>query len=70
MASKVLSDQGTADDLNSNALEIKIASGKVCLVSASKTATRETDRQTDRDRDRERERERSQTSNRTLGDIN
>ena len=29
----VLSDQGTADDLNSNALEITIANGKVCLVS-------------------------------------
>ena len=38
MASKVLSDQGTADDLNSNALEIKIASGNDCLVSASKIA--------------------------------
>ena len=38
MSSRVLNDQGTADDLNSNALEIKIASGKVCLVSASKTA--------------------------------
>ena len=38
MASKVLSDQGTADDLNSNALEIKIASGKACLVSASNIA--------------------------------
>ena len=38
VASKVIRDQGTADDLNSNALEIKIASGKVCLVSASKIA--------------------------------
>ena len=38
MTSKVLNDQGTADELNSNALEIKIASGKDCLVSASKLA--------------------------------
>ena len=38
MASKVSSDQGTADDLNSNALKIKIAGGKVCLVSASNIA--------------------------------
>ena len=52
MASKVLSDQGTADDLNSHALKIKIASGKVCLVSANKTATRETDRQKDREREK------------------
>ena len=34
-SSRVLSDQGTADDLNLNALKIKIASGKVCLVDAS-----------------------------------
>ena len=38
MLSRVLSDQGTADDLNLKALEIKIAGGKVCLVSASKIA--------------------------------
>ena len=38
MTSKVFSDKGTADDFNSNALEIKIASGKVCLVSASNIA--------------------------------
>ena len=36
MTSKVLNDQGTADELNSNAL--KTASGKDCLVSASKLA--------------------------------
>ena len=38
MSSRVLSDQGTADDLNLNALEIKIANGMVCLVSASNIA--------------------------------
>ena len=38
MSSRVLSDQGTTDDLSLIALEIKIASGKVCLVSASKIA--------------------------------
>ena len=48
MASKVLSDQGTADDLNSNALEIKIASGKVCLVSASNIAIFKTQMDGDR----------------------
>ena len=41
MVFKVLSDQGTGDDLDLNALEIKIASGKSglpCLNFASKIA--------------------------------
>ena len=38
MSSRVFRDQGTTDDLNLNALEIKIASGKVGLASASKIA--------------------------------
>ena len=38
MSPSVLGDQGTTDDLNLNPLEIKMASGMVCLVHASKIA--------------------------------
>ena len=38
MSPRVLDDQGTTDDLNLNPLEIKMASGKICLVPATKIA--------------------------------